>query len=59
MDPKNLAYYILSWIVCVDNYYEMYKALKVRSVNVVCGQVDHAGKWTTSKTHQKIRKFAP
>ena len=28
-------------------------------INVVCGQVGHAGKWATSKTHQKIRKFTP
>jgi len=28
---KHLAYYTLLWIVYIDNYYNIYKALKVRN----------------------------
>jgi len=28
---RHLVHYILSWIVCVDNYYNIYKALKIRN----------------------------
>jgi len=28
---KHLAYYTLLWIICVDNYYNIHKILKVRN----------------------------
>jgi len=28
---KHLVYYTLSWIACVDNYYNIYKILKARN----------------------------
>jgi hypothetical protein len=28
---KHLAYYILAWIVYIDNIYKIYKALKVKN----------------------------
>jgi len=28
---RHLVYYILLWIACVDNYYNIYKTLKVRN----------------------------
>ena len=31
VDLKNLAHYTLLWIVCVDNYYKMYKMPKVKN----------------------------
>ena len=31
MDLKNPAHYILSWIACVNDYYEMYKAIKIKN----------------------------
>jgi len=31
VDLKNLVYYILLWIVCVDDYYEMHKMPKVKN----------------------------
>jgi abortive infection bacteriophage resistance protein len=31
VNPKHLVYYILVWIVCVDDIYKIYKALKVKN----------------------------
>jgi hypothetical protein len=31
VDLKHLAYYILAWIVYMDNIYKIYKALKVKN----------------------------
>src|SRR6266568_6903101 len=31
VNPKNLVHYTLSWIACVDNYYKIYKMLKVKN----------------------------
>jgi len=31
VNPKYLVYYTLSWIVYIDNYYNIYKTLKVRN----------------------------
>jgi hypothetical protein len=28
---KHLAYYILAWIIYIDNIYKIYKALKVKN----------------------------
>ena len=43
MDPKNLAHYILLWITCVDNYYKIYKAPKVKN-NRFLEKMDQKGK---------------
>jgi hypothetical protein len=31
VDLKHLAYYILAWIVYIDNIYKIYKALKAKN----------------------------
>jgi hypothetical protein len=31
VDLKHLVYYTLVWIICVDNIYKIYKALKVKN----------------------------
>jgi len=31
VNPKHLAHYTLSWIVCVDDYCDIYKILKIRN----------------------------
>jgi len=31
VDPKHLAYYTLLWIIYIDNYYNIYKALKKKN----------------------------
>jgi hypothetical protein len=31
VDLKHLAYYILAWIVYIDDIYKIYKALKVKN----------------------------
>ena len=31
VNPKYLAYYILSWIAYIDNYYNIYRILKVKN----------------------------
>ena len=31
VNPKHLAYYILSWITCVDNYYNIYRIPKAKN----------------------------
>jgi hypothetical protein len=31
VNPKHLAYYILAWIIYIDNIYKIYKVLKVKN----------------------------
>jgi len=49
---KHLAYYTLSWIAYVDNYYNIYKALKKKNYKYLVRMY-----WITSKLKYRNAKF--
>jgi len=52
VDLKHLAHYTLSWIIYVDNYYNIYKALKKRNYKYPVRMY-----WMLSKLKYRNAKF--
>ena len=52
VDLKHLAHYILSWIACIDNYYNIYKAPKKRNYKYLVRMY-----WIFSELKYKNAKF--